>query len=333
MLETVLGADIGSSLTRLAGASDIVSDETRAALDPGNSLRVLAVGERGRSLLGASEAYPVRGGISDISLTAVILRRLALGFLKRRTLLGVSAIVAVSGAAGEMARSAFGEVCAEAGFRNVRLVNALAAGAIGAGVDISSPKAHMIVDIGRETVSCAVTANGGVVSETVSGFGSVAVDRRLMAFFAEEQGLLITSRTAERLKKSLGSPTLSVSTRDSMTGFSAVKRINASVLREAAIPALDTLCGEVVKAIDRVPPDAAADLVDNGIVLIGGGAEQYGIEGHFERRLGIPVRRAANARMAVVLGLQEIIRGECGVAPGGLLYPISPSRSGRKRFA
>lgn len=310
MFETEIAADMGSAVTRLATRKTISSNETRAALDPKNASRVLAVGDASRKLLGATEAYPVRGGIADITLAALMLRRFALELLGRRSLVGVTLKLAFPFAQKPIDRAAAVEVGREAGFRRVILTDSLLAAADGAGVDILSPKANMLVDIGRNSINTAVFANGGVISETASHMGSALADRAIMSYFAEEQRMLIGSAAAERIKKSLGSALIRVSGRDPSSGMPSVRELRPSALREAIKPCIDMLCSEVACAIAALPPDAAADLIENGITLTGGGALQFGLGERFEDLLGVPVTVAQNAENAAILGMQQsLMRG------------------------
>lgn len=316
LFDLSLAADMGSSSTRLASEKGVSENETAAALDPDNSSRVLAVGDASRKILAVSRAFPVRGGIANVPLAALILRRLALDHLKRRTLAGVTLLMAVPSGAPDTLRAAAAETGSEAGFRKTSLIPSLLAGACGAGLDIRSHRAQMIVDIGREQLSAAVFANGGVISETWSRCGSVTVDRHLMAWFASEQGLLITSRTAERLKRSLDKPASRISCRDA-SGMACVRQIRSGLVREAAEFSISRMCGQIVSLIGAVPPDAAADLCDTGVTLIGGGALQYGLAESLEARLGIPVRTAEGAQTAAVMGMRRLSK------PGNEAKPMA----------
>ncbi len=304
IFETLLCADLGSAFTRLDSRSEVSVNETRAATDPKSSQRVLAVGNASRKLLGAGEVYPVRGGIADISLAALILRRLSLDHLKRRSLMGVSLLLAVPSAVSRLEKEAALEAGREAGFRRVRLADSLLSGAIGAGLDPESHRAHMIVDIGRERLGCALIANGGIVFESVTHTGSVCVDRHIRAYFAEEHRLLVTARTAEKLKRSLASPCCEVSCRDCSSGMPTTRRVRSSELRSAAGFSIGLMCSDIVRSINAAPPDAASDLCDTGITLIGGGALQYGLAEELERRLGLRVSVSPNAEISTVTGLK-----------------------------
>ncbi len=308
MFDLTIAADVGSANTRVAVRSAISTNATRAAIDPANSSRVLAVGEAGRALLGTAEAYPVRGGVADITLAALMLRRFALDLTGRRTLFGMSALLAVPFSSGEIRKNALVETGREAGFKRVLLMDSMLAGALGVGIDIGADRASMLVDIGRDTLTAAVFANGGIVSEAVFDTGSAIVDKHIRAYFAEEHHLLISARTAERLKQNLDKPVLKVSCRDSATGLPSSREIRPSALRETAMFSIGMMAASIAAAADRLPPDCAADLVDGGITLIGGGAEQYMLPESLEALLGIPVRAAKNAGSAVILGMQQFLR-------------------------
>ena len=314
MFENVIAADMGSANTRLATRRETACEETRAALDMDDHRCVLAVGSASRRLLNAVEVYPVRGGVSDITLAAIMLRRFALSLTKRKTLAGMSLLLAVPADENPLKKQALAEVAREAGFRRVRLVKGLLAGAEGAGVDVNADRASLLVDIGRETTGILVCANGGAVLERSIPVGSHAVDKRIMAWFAEEHGELIASQTAEQLKKRLASPVLRVSVRTSRTGVPVFREVASAALMDAAMPAVRRIAAEIAFAIESLPPECAADLVDSGAVLIGGGAKQFGLAESLEKLLGISVRPAPNADSAVITGLQSFIRKSSGLS-------------------
>lgn len=314
MFEKSVAADIGSRLTRLATKNSASCEESRLALDPNNTLRILAAGSASRALLNTAEAYPISGKVADITLAAILLRRLTLNLLGRKTLVGLDLFAALPSASGELERAALLAAGREAGFRRVRLCDSMAAGAVGAGLDPNSARAFMLADIGRERLNTAVFANGGCIAGRVSRRGSVTVDRRIKSLFALEHHLLITSREAELLKMGMGSAVLRVGGRDAANGFPAAKELRPSALREAVRPAVEAMAREITAAIEELPPDAAADLYDSGITLIGGGAKQYGIADELSALLHVPVRAAQNPEHAVILGMQQMLRESAPLA-------------------
>ncbi|MBO4383829.1 MAG: rod shape-determining protein [Clostridia bacterium] len=307
MFGFTVAADIGSSETRLASRTGFVRDETRVALDPDDSNRVLAVGAEAGRLLSANSIYPVRGSIANVTLTAVLLRRFALSMLKRRSLAGVSLRLALPPEASSTEISAALGVGREAGFADTGLMDGALAGAVGAGVDVSSPEANLTVNIGRDRTSAVVTANGGVVSRACAPFGSSAFDSRIQAHFAVERGMLVSFYAAEKVKKELRSPLVRVHGRDSSTGQPLMRAVKSRELSEAAEPVMKRLAAFITGVIGELHPDAAADLLDTGITLIGGGANMYLLPESLERLLGIGVRRSGCAESAVILGLRRMM--------------------------
>lgn len=311
MFETVVCADIGSAYTKLYCRGAAVCDESRAALDPNNESCVLGIGGKSRQLLNTCAVYPVRGGaVANTMLAAIMLRRMTLDMLNRKTLLGVSLKLLLPKSLGSMQALAACDTAKAAGFHRVRTADLLLCAADGAGLDISSPCAVMIADIGRDKLAAAVCANGGTVCQSLRRFGSADFEKTLRAWFASEHGLLVGSRAAELVKKSLHLPNIPVCGRAASSGEPVSRTLRSSEIRAALKPVYDALASELTEALNTVPPDAAADICDRGIMLTGGGAEQFGICGELEARLGVPVRAAANAGLAAVYGAGEGPRRE-----------------------
>lgn len=308
MLEFNVLADIGSSYTRLAAGNRFVSDETRAAIDPADGKRVLAFGRRAGKLLNANSVYPVRGCISDVTLTAVMLRRFTLDLIKRSSLMGVSLRLAMPLSASQTELNAALSAGREAGFTRITIEDAQLAGFLGAGLDPFRQDANMVVNIGRERISSVAAANGGVIARSSHSFGSSAFDRHLQAYFAMEHGLLLSFYAAEQMKKELHKPLLRVHGRDSGTGQPLMRAVETREIRNALKPTVRMLAAAITAAIGELPPDSAADLVDNGVTLIGGGALLFGLDSALEEELGIPVRSASNAENAVILGMKDLLR-------------------------
>ena len=303
MLETVLYADLGSAVTKLAARGKIEVQESRVALDPSDGSCVLAVGDKARRLLNAATVYPVRGGKpANIELCAIMLRRMALDMLNRKTLFGVSLCMLVPPSAPKMQRLAAAELAKAAGFKRVFFRDASAAGADGAGIDYSIPKATMIADLGRDKLSAAALANGGTLSHFACGLGSADFDRAIQCHFASEHGLLVGTKAAEQIKKSLYLPYLSAVGRSAEDGSPVRSAVKSREVLAALKPTYRAVAEELTKALDKTPPEAAADICDTGIVLIGSGALLCGLADELRAALGVPVRTAANAERAVIYG-------------------------------
>ncbi|MCR5808458.1 MAG: rod shape-determining protein [Clostridiales bacterium] len=309
-----IAADIGSSKTRLATSKKIVSEESYAAIDPADSSRVLAFGEKARMIVNASEAHPVRGGVADITLTALMLRRFAADLLGSRSVFGATLLAAIPGCAGPVEREALMQTAREAGFSGIVMTDSLICGALGAGLDPGSQSAGMLVDIGRERTDILVFANGGVITERSAGIGSSVLDRRIRAHIANEHGVLVGARAAERIKQRMGAAVIRINGRDCATGLPASREIRPSELRRAADPCVELLCREIAETLMNTPPEATADIAENGVTLIGGGALRFGLAADLEKKIGVPVRAARNAEEAVILGAQQrLLTGRAGV--------------------
>jgi len=306
MLETILYADLGSAVTKLSAKGRTVCEESRVALDPGNSSCVLAVGDKCRGLLNAVPVYPVRGGaVANITLAAIMLRRMSLTLLKKRSLFGVELRLLLPGCCSQMQRLYAVDMARTAGFRRVRIMDSLLLSAAGGGLDVLSPQAVMTADLGRDKLAVGVFANGGAVSQSAHHIGSFDFERALQNYFAVEHGMLIGSRTAEAVKKSLHLPSIAVNGRAAEGGSARLVTVKSSALRQALEPAYKKLCSELAEALALTPPEAAADIYDSGIVLTGGGAYQYGLAEKLTEMLGVPVSTAPNAEVAAVYGASE----------------------------
>ena len=312
MFETIAAADLGSQNTRVRAGAKAAFEPTRAALDPQRPSRIIAVGSETEGLLNAAFVHPVRGAVAEPEQAAILLRRVTLRLINRKSLVGVSVAAAAPKAQGPLALSALVSACRSAGFRSVALYDSSACGALGAGLDIDSPRASFVADIGRETLTTAAVANGGVIRGTASRLGSCRFDSGIRSWFACEQGMLLSARMAEAVKKSLGSPVLRVSGREASGGLTRVRELGSAALWEALSPHVRELANEIAAAIDALPPDAAADLLETGVTLIGGGALMHGLPERLTELLGIPVSRAAEPETAVIRGLSKLTSLEKG---------------------
>lgn len=303
MLDTVITADVGSAFTKLAARGRIASEESRAVLDPSDGSCILAVGVRSRSLLNAVPVYPVRNGaVANTAVAAIMLRRFALDLIGRRSLCGVSLRLLMPLCSTELQRLSAAQAAREAGFRRVSAADSMLCGARGAGVEVEGERAVMVADIGRDKLCAAVCANGGSIVQRMHSIGSADFEKCLQAHFACEHGLLLGSRAAELLKRSMHMPTVRAVGKDSESGRASAVTVKASELQSAVEPVYDALCGELTETLNITPPDAAADICDSGIVLIGGGAKQFGLCKAIEKRLKLKVRSADNAECAAVYG-------------------------------
>ena len=204
MLETILYADLGSAVTKLAARGRVACQESRVALDPQDGSCVLAVGDRCKSLLNTTPAYPVRGGcVANAALAAVMLRRMSLDLLKRRSLFGVELRLLLPGCSTQLQRLYALEMARTAGFHRVRIMDSLLLSAVGAGLDVMNPSAVMVADVGRDKLAVGAFANGGALCRSLriyaSEVSSTSLKMRSYFFFETASRKPSSPSTGNRL--------------------------------------------------------------------------------------------------------------------------------------
>lgn len=308
MFKTDIALDIGSMNTRIASRNGVRKELTCLALDSSDGFRVIASGNRTVNVLGSVTAYPIRdGAVANMRLAAIYLKHIAREVTGRKKASSVFIHAAIPGAMGSMKKNAMKETAKLAGFRGIKFYNALMMGAMGAGIDVSSQRACMLVNIGRDTLSMAVTANDGVIWESISGEGSSLIDRAVQTFFREQHRVIIGERVAQKIKHCLNSSLFTVDGRSIASGLPVTVNASGAQLREAVAAGVDEMIAVVADSIKSIPIEAAGDLLETGITLIGGGALQYGLAERFSQTLNIPARTAHNAASSVIEGMYSCI--------------------------
>lgn len=240
---------------------------------------------------------PVRNGtIEDFEVAEALLLELVrrsgatTGFLKPRM-----AVTLPTGCSA-MALRALRDSCAAAGARDVHLVPRPLAAAIGAGLPIEEPNGHLVVDLGGSATEISVLSLSGIVHSTVVPGGGEGLDQRIIEYVRRHHATEIGRPTAEHLKCTLGSATAgsiqghtTAKGRCMRLGVPKAIRIDASDVQAAIAPAINELAGHIRSAVEGIPPELSNDVVENGIVLVGGGAELDGIGTALRHLTGLPV--------------------------------------------
>ena len=308
MFKTVFAADIGSKCIKCVARGQVATEETAIALEAGAKLTVAAAGNA--ALLHRSGVIrPVRdGAAANTRMLAMLLGRLACEKTGKRTTASIELHAAIPHMLPTVKQNALKQAARLAGFRALQVHDPLLMGAIGADADLFSDRAHMIVNIGAETMTCAAFANGGMLWQGFSNEGSAAVDRAIQNWFRDEHRLLIGERMAEIIKQNLNKLSFDIEGRSADDGLPQTVRANGAELRAAAQRGQTALIRFVKDAVKALQPEAAADLLDTGITLIGGGALQFGLAECFSRELPkIPILTAKNAVTAVADGMNAVI--------------------------
>ncbi len=284
---------------------------------------ILAVGEEAKSMLGKTPATivatrPLRDGvITDFEATEEMLRYFITKVHRRRKFVSPRVVIAVTSGITEAERRAVKESAAEAGAREVYLVEEPMAAAIGAGLPVQDPGGNLVVDVGGGTSEVAVISLAGIVQCKTIKVAGDEMDESIIKYLKSEHNLLIGERTAEEIKIKLGSAfsseeekEMEVKGRDLMSGLPRTLTISSQEVREALKEPVDSIVRTVKELLEETPPELAADLVDRGIVLTGGGALLSGLDQKISQETGLPVRLAEDPLKCVVMGagkcLEEI---------------------------
>jgi rod shape-determining protein MreB len=319
MFSNDLAIDLGTATTLIyVRGKGIVSCEPSVVAvqqDGRGGRRVLAVGREAKEMLGRTPGNiqavrPLRDGvIADFEITEAMLRHFIAKASSRRSLVKPQIIICVPFGITEVEKRAVKESAESAGAREVFLIEEPMAAAIGAGLPITEPSGNMVVDIGGGTTEVAVISLAGIVYSQSVRVGGDKMDEAIMAYMKRKYNLAIGEQTAERIKINLGNAypleqqlTLEVKGRDLVAGIPRTVVVNSDEIREALGEALGQIVDAVLLALERTPPELAADIVDKGIVLTGGGALLKNIDVLLREETGLPVMVCDDPISAVVLG-------------------------------
>lgn len=277
--------------------------------------KVLAVGREAKMMLGRTPGNiiatrPMKDGvIADFEITEAMLRHFIQKVHNRRTLIRPRIIVCVPSGITPVEKRAVRESAESAGAREVYLIEEPMAAAIGAGLPITEPTCNMVVDIGGGTTEVAVISLAGIVYCKSVRTGGDKMDESVLQYIKRKYNLLIGERTAEIIKTTIGNAypmgepeEIDVKGRDLVTGIPKILTINSDEVREAIQEQIDTIINTVKTALEQTPPELAADIVDRGIYLTGGGALLKHLDILLHQETGVPIHIAEDPLSAVVLG-------------------------------
>jgi rod shape-determining protein MreB len=253
---------------------------------------------------------PLRDGvIADFEITEAMLRYFIARASNRRTLVKPRIVICVPFGITEVEKRAVKESAESAGAREVYLIEEPMAAAIGAGLPITEASGNMVVDIGGGTTEVAVISLAGIVySQSVRVAGD-KMDEAIMGYIKRKYNMAIGEQTAERIKISVGNAhpldtpqTMEVKGRDMVAGIPKTVVVGADEIREALAEPIHAIVEAVLVALERTPPELAADIVDKGVVLTGGGALLKNLDVLLREETGLPLMVCDDPISAVVLG-------------------------------
>ncbi|NLC71942.1 MAG: rod shape-determining protein [Desulfuromonadaceae bacterium] len=321
MFSNDLAVDLGTAntLVYLKGKGIVVNEPSVVAVqkDDGGQKRVLAVGMEAKKMLGRTPGSivairPMKDGvIADFDITEKMLRYFIQKVHNRKTLLRPRIIICVPSGVTQVEKRAVRESAESAGAREVYLIEEPMAAAIGAGLPITEASGNMIVDIGGGTTEVAMVSLAGIVYSRSVRVGGDKQDEAIVQYLKRKYNMLIGERTAEQIKMEIGSAYpdedgnilhMDVKGRDLVSGIPKNMNIDSDEIREALSESVNAIVEAVRVALERTPPELAADLVDRGIFLAGGGALLRNLDKLLQKETGLLVCIAENPLDCVALG-------------------------------
>ncbi|MBR6922177.1 MAG: rod shape-determining protein [Clostridia bacterium] len=310
-----LAIDLGTSTIQIytEGKGVILNEPSVIAVDKYLNKATL-VGREAAELFerepeGMEVVRPIRDGvISRFNHTVVMLKR----FLKKscgRTLLPPEAVIAVPSIVTDVEENAVRDAAVSAGLKEPFLIDEPVAAAIGAGIDVTSDRGHMIVDIGGGTTDIAVICSGGAVLSSSVRVAGDEMTAAIIKYVRNKYSLLIGERTAEEAKIAIGSvwrrndvQTITVTGKNLKTRAPLLIELTSYDMTEALLEPVTRLIEEICAVIEKTPPELVSDIAENGIVMTGGGCQIYGLDKMISSVTGLPVRVADDPTLCVVIG-------------------------------
>lgn len=311
-----IAVDLGTSsvLIYVKGKGVVLKEPSVVAMEK-DSRRLLAIGEEARRMLGRTPGNivavrPLRDGvIADYDVTETMLRHFLAKVCGKRALMRPRVMVCVPSGVTSVERRAVVEACLQAGARKTYLIEEPLAAALGAGLDIVKPSGSMVVDIGGGTTDIAILSMGDVVISDSLRVGGDKFDEAIAAYVKRVHKVMIGERSAEELKIQIGSvdpagreASMDVRGRDLVCGLPRTIAMSAANCREAMAEPTAAVLHALKSVLEQCPPELAADILDRGLVMTGGGSLLDGLDKLLHAELGIPVRLAEDPISCVVVG-------------------------------
>ena len=311
-----MAVDLGTANTvvYVRGKGIVLNEPSVVAVNTRDD-RPLAVGTEAKRMVGRTPPHiqairPLKDGvIADFDICEKMLRY----FIERvhhRRWAKPRMVICVPSGITSVEQRAVQEAAEYAGARKpAYIIEEPMAAAIGAGLPVHEPSGNMVVDIGGGTTEVAVISLGGIVANESVRVAGDEIDEALMSFCKKEYSLALGERTAEDIKTKLASAWplkeelyAEVRGRDLVTGLPKTIVVSTSELRKAIEEPVQAICDAIKYTLDRTPPELAADMMEKGIVITGGGSLLHGLDARLAAETGMPVRRAKNPLYTVVLG-------------------------------
>lgn len=318
-----MGIDLGTAntLVYVSGKGIVLQEPSVVAIDQ-NEKVVIAVGEEAKKMLGRTPGNvialrPLRDGvIADFDTAELMLKSFIQRVNEGKSLVLPRIVIGIPSGVTGVERRAVMDAATQAGAREVYLIDEPVAAAIGAGLPVAEPTGNMIIDIGGGTTEVAVLSlQGTVISESVRIAGDELTEA-IMQYLKKVHNLVIGERTAEDIKIRIGSAYPTHDDDDAMmevrglhllSGLPRTVTIKGPEIRESMAEPLSVIIEAVKRTLERTPPELAADIIDRGIMLAGGGALLKGLDTLISHETGIVTHIAADPLCCVVLGTGRVL--------------------------
>ena len=313
---TDMGIDLGTAtvLVYMKNKGVILKEPSVVAIDKTTN-KVLAVGEEARKMIGRTPGNivairPLRDGvISDYDITEKMLKHFIKKACGNRRISAPRIMVCVPCEATEVEKRAVQDAAANAGSKKVSLIEEPLAAAIGAGLDITKANGNMIIDIGGGTTDIAVISLGGMVVRKSIKIAGDKFDEAIIRYIRKKHKLMIGERTAEDLKINIGSAfkkdgevSMEIRGRDLISGLPKNVTVTSEEMREALREPVRAIAECTHSVLEKTPPELAADIMEKGIVMTGGGSLLNGLDKLIESVTKVPVYVAEDAVSCVAIG-------------------------------
>ncbi len=316
-----IGIDLGTAntLVFMKGKGIILREPSVVAVDTRKD-EVLYVGQEAKEVIGRTPGSivamrPLKDGvIADFDITANMLQRFIKKVCGNSFFSRPNIVICIPSGVTEVERRAVREAAVAAGGRRVSIIEEPMAAAIGAGLPVAEATGSMVVDIGGGTSEVAVISLGGIVTARSVRVGGDAFDFAIIQYIKRKHNLLIGERTAEQIKIDIGSAfpyeeevVMDIKGRNLVDGLPKNIQITPKEIREALADSISSVLDAIKTTLERTPPELAADIIDHGIMLTGGGAMLRGLDRLVSKETGINVLIAENPLDCVAVGTGRVL--------------------------
>ena len=321
LLSSDLAIDLGTANTLISiqGKGVILNEPSVVSVHKGTN-RVIAIGAEAKRMLGRAPenievVRPLRCGvIADFECTMAMLRYFITKVHRRTRLVRPRVIIGVPSGITQVEKRAVRESGELAGARAVYLVEEPMAAAIGAGMPVAEPSGNMIIDIGGGTTEVAIISLAGIVYSRSVRVAGDAMDEAIVNYIKRKHNLLIGESTGEKIKMDIGtvlpgqpSHSVMVTGRDLLTGLPKTIKLSDAEVYDALLESVRVIVETVHAALERTPPELAADIIDCGIIMAGGGSLLRGLDTLIREETGLPVSLAEAPLHSVVQGVSQLL--------------------------